>query len=159
MNVKIRPIKITDSKDIAKYLFNKVDEKSVMEQVEKDIKRVEKGSIMRCVAEVDNKVVGQSQMNINPSPIKQHIAEVFGVVVAEDYQGKGISSQLMDYCIEWARKKGCEKITLGVRKGTKAEKVYRHMGFIEYGELKESIKEPWGDKKIYDEVFMFKNIL
>lgn len=158
MDVNIRSIKITDSKDIAKYLFNKVDEKSVMEQIEKDVKRMEERSIMRCVAEIDNKVVGQSQMNINPSPIKQHIAEIFGVVVAEDYQGKGISSELMGHCIEWARKKGCEKVTLGVRKGTKAEKVYRHRGFIEYGELKGGIKEPWGDKKVYDEVFMFKNI-
>ena len=48
--------------------------------------------------------------------------------------------------------------TLSVRKGTKAEEVYRHWGFEIYGELKGGIVEPWGDGKTYDELFMYKDL-
>ena len=158
MDVKIRPIKVTDAKNIAKYLFTKSDEKSIGELIEENIKKIEDGLMMRFVAETDNVVVGQAQVNINPSPVKQHIAEIFGMVVANDYQGKGVSSKLMNSCIKWAKENNCEKITLGVRCGTKAELVYMHIGFNVIGELKDGIKEPWGDKKVYDEVFMYRNI-
>jgi len=52
----------------------------------------------------------------------------------------------------------CEDATLSVRKGTKAEEVYRHWGFEIYGELKGGIVEPWGDGKTYDELFMYKDL-
>jgi len=146
MDVKIRPIEITDAKDIAKYLFVIANEKSIREDIKADLKKMEEGLKIRYVAEVGGKVVGNSQVNINPSPVKHHIAEISGMVVNSDYQGQCISSKLMSQCIEWAKRKGCEKATLGVREGIKAEKVYKHMGFIEYGKLKEGIKEPWGNK-------------
>ncbi len=154
----IRPIEGTDAEDIAQNLYSTATVEETREGIKKDLPRIAEGNYMRAVAVMTNKVIGQVSFKILSSPVKRHIVDIEGVVVAEEYQGKGVFRKLMDYGINWATGKGAEMAIISVRKGTHAEDVYRHVGFIQYGELKDGIKEPWGDKKTFDEVFLYKVI-
>lgn len=157
MNIVIRPIKIGDYKDISNFLFPRSGIEDVKRQVASDLKLMKEEKLMRCVAEIDGKVVGQAAFQKFDSPIRTHLVEIVAMVVNTEYQGKGISSKLMEFGLRWAKQYGAEKALLSVRKGDKAEKIYAHQGFRAYGELKEGIKESWGNKIVYyDEVLMYK---
>ncbi len=158
MEVVIRPVKPEDYKEIKKYLFVQSEEKEIKKSLTTDIEEMGRNKLLRIVAETDNKVIGQCDFRRLISPIKQHIIEITGLVVNENYQGRGISSMLITYGLNWAKEQGIEIATISVRKGTKAEAVYLHMGFKVYGKLQDGIKEPWGDKLSFDEIFLFKNI-
>lgn len=157
-NLTIRPVAETDAEGISENLFSTATVEQVKECIKTDLIKMADGNYIRAVAETESKVVGQVSFKILTSPVKQHIVEIEGVVVAEEYQGKGVFRRLMDYGINWATKKGVEIAIISVRKGVHAEDVYRHIGFTQYGELKNGIKEPWGDKKPFEEVFLYKNL-
>lgn len=158
MDIEIRPIKVTDAKDISTYCFTTAKEDEIRLQIKKDLKRIQEGSLARFVASVEGKVVGHCEISLRLSPVQTHIAEIFGAVVNEKYQRKGIFSKLLDAVITWAKEIGCSLIVISVRKGTKAEEVYIHVGFKIYGELENGIVEPWGEKKSYTEIYLYKNI-
>ncbi|HSV94413.1 MAG TPA: GNAT family N-acetyltransferase [Spirochaetia bacterium] len=158
MELVIRPVELSDSVDIGKYLFTKSDEIEIREGLKIDIEKAKRGELLRIVACIDGKVIGQCDFRKPPSPLKQHIVEVTGLVVNENFQGQRISSGLLDYGANWARKNNIEIMTTSVRKGTKAENIYLHKGFNFYGELKNGIIDPWKENKIYDEAFLFKKL-
>lgn len=158
-NLTIRSVTENDAEDIARNLFSTATVEEVREYIKKDLVKIADGNYIRAVAVTEGKVVGQVSYKILSSPVKQHIVDIEGVVVAEDYQGKGIFRRLVDYGMDWATKKGVEIAVISVRKGVHAEDVYRHIGFTQYGELKNGIKEPWGDKKTFDEVFLYKRLV
>ena len=158
MECMIRPTVLNDAEQIFKNLFVKSDLGSVSEQLVKDVEKMKMGEFIRCVAVCNGRIVGQVEFTIPESPIKKHLVEMSGMVVMGEYQGKQISSRLWEFGAEWAKSKGVRIATLSVRKGTKAEEVYRHWGFEIYGELKGGIVEPWGDGKTYDELFMYKDL-
>ncbi len=158
MEIIIRPIRISDSADIHKYLFIQAQEDAIKKNIEADLEKMDQGKLLRIVAEADGKVIGQCDFRRASSATKQHLVDVTGLVVNSKYQGQGISSQLLGYGFSWAKQHGMTIATISVRKGTKAEDVYLHQGFTVYGELKDGIKETWGDGKIYDEIFLAKKL-
>lgn len=57
-----------------------------------------------------------------------------GMWIVEPWRGKGIGSQLLAVCIEWARANGAHKITLEVWPHNEAARaLYRKFGFEEEG--------------------------
>lgn len=158
METIVRPIKIKDWRDVAKYLFIKSSPKEVKEGITQDLKDMAVNKKLVCVVEVDIKVVGICSFSKPNSPIKQHLVEITGAVVNEKYRGKGYFSKMIKFGINWAEQNGAIMTVISVRKGTDAEKIYRHMGFIQYGELPEGIKEPWGNKETFDEIMFYRQI-
>lgn len=154
----IRLVTSKDADQIYQNLFVKSDIDSVSKQVVKDVEKMKSGEFIRCVAVCDEEVVGQAEFAIPESPIKKHIVEISGMVIMGDYQGKGISSKLLNFGLDWAKCKKTKTVILSVRKGTKAEEVYKHWGFEVYGELKSGMVEPWEGGKTYDEMFMYKKL-
>jgi len=58
--------------------------------------------------------------------------EINGLVVDENYRGKGVGKLLIEKAKQWAKEKGNNKLKLRcniIR--TEAHKFYRHLGFIE----------------------------
>lgn len=158
MKITIRPVKLSDSTDIHKYLFIQALENDIKKNLQEDLQKMDQGKLLRVVAEADGKVIGQCDFRQASSAIHQHIVDVTGLVVNPNFQGHGISSQLMEYGFNWAKELGMTIVTISVRKGTKAEDIYIHQGFKVYGELKDGIKETWGDGKVYDEIFLAKKL-
>lgn len=85
-----------------------------------------RGYIKTYVAELDGRVVGKVGLDTAFPPY----AEVVNIVVHPDYQGRGIGSRLMDYCIREADRRGfwtmylmCDPLDVGVHR------FYSRLGF------------------------------
>ena len=158
METTVRLITFDDANQIFHNLLVKSDLDSVTEGLAKDIEKMKLGEFVKCVAVCDKNVVGQAEFKISETPIRKHLVKVSGMVVMESYQGIGTSSKLLEFGTEWAKSNNAKMAILSVRKGTKAEKIYKHWGFEVYGELRGGIVEPWEDGKAYDEVLMYKKL-
>lgn len=158
MEFTVRQVTLEDADQIFQNLFVKSDLDSVSELLTKDVEKMKLGEFLRCVAEHDGRVVGQSEFTIPEAPIKKHVVEISGMVVMGNHQGEGVSSELFRYGIKWAQSTGVKIALLSVRRGMKAEEVYKHWGFEVYGELRGGIIEPWEGGKTYDEILMYKNL-
>lgn len=76
----------------------------------------------------------------------------FGIVVHDDYQDKGLGTQLTQYMIDIAREKGLKKVYLQVfTNNEKAIHVYRKCGFKIEGKLE---KEHYKDGEYGDDYRM-----
>ncbi len=60
----------------------------------------------------------------------------FGLGIADDFQGKGLGSKLMDSVMKTARERGLKKVLLTVVKDNPvAWQIYERRGFVKYGEF------------------------
>ena len=60
----------------------------------------------------------------------------FGLGVADDFQGRGLGSRLMDSVMKAARERGLKKVLLTVVQYNQvAWKMYEKRGFVKYGEF------------------------
>jgi RimJ/RimL family protein N-acetyltransferase len=95
------------------------------------------------VAEINGKIVGHAFLA--PLHLKSicHVCNLT-IGVHEGWQEKGVGSALMHRLIEWAKNSDhIEKIELNVRaSNTRAIALYKKMGFVEEGRLKNRIKIP-----------------
>ncbi|WP_323094564.1 GNAT family N-acetyltransferase, partial [Aeromonas hydrophila] len=57
-------------------------------------KRLESGSVVALVAEVDGLLVGQLSLHMEPNPRRKHVACI-GMGVRDDWAGKGVGSALL----------------------------------------------------------------
>ncbi len=69
---------------------------------------------------------------------------MFGLGVADDYQGQGLGSRLIDRVLEGARARGLERVFLTVVKdNARALHLYESRGFVIYGELVDDGLDFW----------------
>ena len=85
----------------------------------------------------------------------KHIANIYGVYVAEEYRGRGVGKKLMDAALARIKEDHVIiKVKLTVNPVHKAAvKLYRNFGFKVTGKLK---KELYFDGRFYDELVMEK---
>jgi RimJ/RimL family protein N-acetyltransferase len=81
-------------------------------------------------------LIGSSSIALNAG-VSRHVGN-FGIVIAQDFRGKGVGAMLMDAMISEAvaQLPGLKMVTLQVfgNNGT-AMHLYRKLGFVEYGKL------------------------
>lgn len=84
------------------------------------------GFIKTYVAELDGRIIGKVGLDTAFPPY----AEVINIVVHPDYQGRGVGSRLMEYCIREADRRGfwiiylmCDPLDVGVHR------FYSRLGF------------------------------
>ncbi|MCD6445078.1 GNAT family N-acetyltransferase [Candidatus Bathyarchaeota archaeon] len=77
------------------------------------------GYIKTYVAELDGRIVGKVGLDTAFPPY----AEIINIVVHPDYQGKGVGSRLMEYCMQEAERRGfwtvylmCDPLDVGVHR-------------------------------------------
>jgi len=100
-------------------------------------------------------VVGVVSLVRQAHPLQRHRAEVAGLVVHPDYQGRGIARQLVQACRQHAVGLAITILEISCRGGEPAEKVYPRLGFTRLGCLPGGLVEPWGDRKVYDQVYFY----
>lgn len=93
------------------------------------------------VAENEGYLVGHAFLEPLPLQSICHVAELT-IVVHEGWQEKGIGMNLMRHLIDWAKQsESIEKIELNVRASNiRAISLYKKMGFMEEGRLKNRVK-------------------
>lgn len=96
--------------------------------------REESGNEIMLLAVVDGKIVGNAGISGLGQKYKiRHRAE-FGISVLEEYWGLGIGRNLMNVCVECAKKAGYKQLELEVvADNAKACEMYKSAGFVESG--------------------------
>jgi RimJ/RimL family protein N-acetyltransferase len=151
MNIIIRKAKVEDAhaivtaeQEIAQtpgYFCSQPSELSEQNTVKtiRALSESEKGIYL--VAERENNIVGHAFLE--PLHLKSicHVAQL-SIGVHHGWQEKGIGAALMQRLIDWAKQsETIEKIELNVRASNhRAIALYKKMGFIEEGRLKNRIK-------------------
>ena len=76
-------------------------------------------------------------MGFSPVENKLYVSKFY---LAKDFRGKKISRKMLDFLIDYSKKRGYKSIFLNVyRYNYHPIKVYEHFGFVKIGEIKEGI--------------------
>lgn len=124
--------------------------------LDSQLKAITEDKAVQLLAFSQGQLVGNTQINLQTRAIK-HIG-VFGISLAKEFRGEGIGTLLMKKLIKEAKQhlKGLKIVTLELFGNNEiAGKLYKKMGFIEFGNLPKGI--------IYrgtpvDHVYMFKEV-
>ncbi|MBN1940802.1 MAG: GNAT family N-acetyltransferase [Candidatus Diapherotrites archaeon] len=120
----ILPAYDSDSKEIVKmikreFAYSKITEKKFLEKLESKSKRVFK-------AVEDKKIIGFVELR----KLDFQTARISGFTIAPKFRGKGFGKKMLEFAIDFLRKKKIKRVTLLVRQDNeKAKKLYTKMGF------------------------------
>ena len=104
----------------------------------KYLARAEKGEIIQCAAEVESKVVANSEV-VKKEGSMRHVGG-FGIAIKKGYRGIGIGTKIMETLIEESRKAGLKILVLEVFETNKtARALYGKMGFREDGRIPKGV--------------------
>jgi RimJ/RimL family protein N-acetyltransferase len=100
------------------------------------------------VATADGRVIGQLGMELAGYGVAD-----LGMVVAEEWRGRGVGSALLDAGIDWARGAGAHKVALQVWPHNQAAiGLYEKFGFVREGVLRRHYRRRNGE--LWDAVVM-----
>jgi ribosomal protein S18 acetylase RimI-like enzyme len=102
-----------------------------LEQVSKELKDPEDYFFIFYVGDT---AAGYSRINLGRNPEKhfteKNSIELMRIYFLEDYHGQGLASQLIEYCLDFLRKKGYEQVYLSVwEHNHRAQAFYKKHGF------------------------------
>jgi RimJ/RimL family protein N-acetyltransferase len=105
----------------------------------------------------DNRPVGLAGFSRNPHIKTNHVCEMFGVYLRQEYRGKGIGKKLIETVLEEITNlKGVKIIEVGVNPTQKtAKNIYRKHGFKTVAHFK---KWMFISGKFYDALIMEKHL-
>ncbi len=139
MEVKIRQATLDDVKDILQIYAESLDNGKVL-SVEKAqrvfLKQQQYPDYKVFVAEYEQQLVGTFALLIMENMAHQGtpsaVVEDVGVIPA--VQGKGIGKVMMEYALNYAKEKGCYKMSLSSNlRRDKAHQFYESLGFQKHG--------------------------
>jgi GNAT superfamily N-acetyltransferase len=93
------------------------------------------GSIRPVVARLGGEIVGCALLMPSRNPNAQHRAEVGKVMVHRRARGRGVAGRLMAAVEDLARRDGRWLLLLDTRSGTTADRMYRRLGWVAFGEV------------------------
>jgi ribosomal protein S18 acetylase RimI-like enzyme len=116
----------------------KVSREDEADWLGKRLARSVKGEIIDVIAEVDGKMVANSEVE-KRSGLMSHVGYL-GIGIKADYRGIGIGTQIMHVLKEESRKAGLKVLVLDAFATNKiAQALYRKMGFQDAGRIPEAI--------------------
>ncbi|HNY04523.1 MAG TPA: GNAT family protein [Candidatus Woesebacteria bacterium] len=148
--------KISAEKTFITYQGEKVSKKDEASWLDKNIKAILQKKSVYLFVFIDGKLSGVSEITLKER-VSKHIGS-FGITLAPETRGQGIGKLLMNLVISEAQKKlpGLKMITLDCFANNEiALKLYRSLGFIEYGRLPKGLNY---HGSFVDEVSMYKII-
>jgi RimJ/RimL family protein N-acetyltransferase len=134
-----------------------IDEKVSRDQeidwFSKALARLEKDEAFYLVAQVEGKVVGNSEVGRKTSGHDRHVGSL-GIVIRNGYRNLGIGTEMMKTLIEQARAMNLKLLTLGVYATNQhAHHVYESVGFVDAGRIPKKFLK---DGRFIDEIVMAK---
>ena len=132
----------------------KITKEGYVDQFKGRLALIEKGEVLRLVAEVEGKVIAGSELR-KRSGHSRHAGNI-GVGIRRGYRDVGIGTEIMRTLTAHAKTMGLEMIDLAVASSNKrAIHVYEKVGFKETGRIP---KFYYKNGKYFDEVIMAKEI-
>ena len=125
----------------SEFLITCPEEVPSVKEEEEFIKRMKRSLYSLFIIALDNeKVVGSLTFIGNSRKKVRHTGE-FGISVLKEYRRKGIATRMIECMMEWAKRKGIEKIHLKVIEDNLAAiSLYRKLGFEFEGRQEKAIK-------------------
>ena len=114
------------------------------------------GSRLLFGAWVSDRLVGTGQLALPRWPNGRHRAEVNKVIVASALQGRGLGRALLHGLHEAARQRGRSLVLLNTRRGDRAERFYRGLGYQEAGVIPGYSLGP--DGEAYDNLLLYRRL-
>lgn len=148
--------KISAEKTFITFQGEKITKKNEAKWLDSKIREISQKKCVFLSVFVDNKYSGSSEITLKERTGK-HIGSL-GITLAPEIRGQGIGKLLMNLVISEAQKKlpGLKMITLDCFANNEiALKLYRSLGFIEYGRLPKGLNYRGS---FVDEVSMYKII-
>jgi GNAT superfamily N-acetyltransferase len=132
--VNIRRARLNDAARMAE-LCGQLGYPASAKQMETRLKRALRAKYGACfVAETkEDGVIGWVHTSVRPLLEVDKLAEIDGLVVDEKVRGQGAGARLMEEAEKWARKMGCEGMSVKsnvIRE--KAHEFYKRKGFEHY---------------------------
>lgn len=157
MNIQVRPATLEDSSLLKSWLmdpevlrwFPMADEREIDDSVRiwMSYTKLEAG----LMAMVDGEPAGLANLYIQPYEKFKHQC-LFSIIVASKFRGKGVGTYLLEALKKYAKEKfKIEILHLEVYDGNPAAKLYKRVGFQEYGRHPRFIKI---GQTYIDKVFM-----
>lgn len=167
--ITIRKITINDIQaffEFTKYIFNHLTDYTIdlptefsndIELEKKQISKFSSSGNLLLGAFYENKLIGVLDFISNKRNRINHWGK-FGISLHTDFQNFGIGTQMINMMIEWAKQnEQTNMICLSVHENnTRAIHLYKKLGFIEYGLLKNCIKNV--DGRFTNSIEMFLEI-
>lgn len=148
--VILRQLRWEDLDDCLDFINSLVDEgadilreKQVTRDEEADwlgkkLASIEKGEVINVAAEVDRKVVANSEVE-RRGGVMNHVG-LLGIAIKKDYRGIGIGGELIKTLIEESRKVGLRVLFLDVFESNDvAKRLYEKSGFRENGRIPKGV--------------------
>lgn len=155
--IQIRKMEMRDVKSLWENIFSRNMPEEVKERVEKNISEMDRGNCVALVAEVDANVIGTVLVKRSQHILTSRRAELSDVVVNPAFQKQGLGKKLCQESFAYARKMGCDHVIATCRSDG-AELFYRAIGMEQCGRIPGGILEPWGEKKTYDEIILYREL-
>ena len=132
----------------------RAEEVSRVEEIDwlaRALSHLAKDEILYFAAEVDGKVVANSEISRNQGGYDSHVGGI-GIAIREGYRDVGIGMEMMKTLIEQARKLGLKILTLcAFESNRRAIHVYKKVGFVQTGKIPRKFLR---EGKYIDEVIM-----
>jgi len=164
--VVLRPLKWEDLDELLDFINSLVEEGADIIRAEKVSREeeiawlsrtltcMEKGEVFCLAAEVDGRVVANSEI-IMGTGYSKHVG-VIGIGIKKEFRGVGIGTEMVKALEEHARKIGLKVLTLAVFANNQhAINLYNKMGFVETGRVP---KRFFKDGVYIDEIIMTKTL-
>lgn len=104
-------------------------------------------SVLPVLAWYDNEVVGDATLHIEKLGWSKHVGEI-RVVVASDFQHKGLGKAMVKDLVAHAIDLGLDKITAMVMENQRsAQKAFERLGFVKEAVLKGHVHDIQGNKR------------
>jgi RimJ/RimL family protein N-acetyltransferase len=113
----------------------KVTREDELDWLSTALARLEKDETIYVVAEVDGRVVGNSELGRKTKGRDKHVGTI-GIAIRDGFREIGIGTEMIKTLIDQAKNMGVKALTLSVfASNERAHHVYRKLGFVDTGRI------------------------
>ena len=125
MEINLRPARLDDAGALHKSCYPEADAEDVSFYLAWSLRQVQRGRMVRLVAEVDGRVVGNAQLTLLGTE-----GEIGSIVVAESHRRQGLARCLIAALMAEARARELAALEIGVRRNQPhLQAFYESLGF------------------------------
>ncbi len=150
--VILRPM-VPEDRDRLLDFFRGLDEKDLLflrsdvrdaAVIDHWVRHIDYQRVFPLLAEVDGRIVGDATLHMRKVGWKRHLGNI-RVVVAKDFQNRGLGTLLINEIVELAGEFGLEKLIAEIHlQAQKALTAFKHAGFATKAVFEDLVKDPQG---------------
>ena len=150
--VILRPL-VKEDRDKLLDFFRRLDEKDLVflrsdvrdpAVIDHWVNHIDPQRVFPLIAEAEGRIVGDATLHMRKMGWKRHLGNV-RVVVAKDYQNRGLATLLINELVELAGEFGLEKLVAEIHlQATAALIVFKHAGFSTKAVFEDLVKDYTG---------------